>query len=110
MISSIGFVAAASDNANNHSIDVNDSSSSNLLELNDEIHYCPLGDNHYEIPEVSADYIHYLNNHVLKNKKTDNNHLSNNKKADTHLLKNKKTDNNLLLKNKKVSSKQYLKN
>lgn len=110
MISSIGFVAAASDNANNHSIDVNDSSSSNLLELNDEIHYCPLGDNHYEILEVSADYIHYLNNHVLKNKKADNNHLSNNKKADTHLLKNKKTDNNLLLKNKKVSSKQYLKN
>ena len=69
MISSIGFVAAASDNATNHSIDVNDSSSSNLLELNDEIHYCPLGDNHYEIPEVSADYIHYLNNHLLKNKK-----------------------------------------
>lgn len=99
MISSIGFVAAASDNANNHSIDVNDSSSSNLLELHDEIHYCPLGDNHYEIPEVSADYIHYLNNHILKNKKADNNHLSNNKKADTHLLKNKK-----------VSSKQYLKN
>ncbi|WP_304122190.1 hypothetical protein [Methanobrevibacter gottschalkii] len=45
MISSIGFVAAASDNATNHSIDVNDSSSSNLLELHDEIHYCPLGDN-----------------------------------------------------------------
>ncbi len=57
MISSIGFVAAASDNATNHSIDVNDSSSSNLLELHDEIHYCPLGDNHYEIPEISADYI-----------------------------------------------------
>ena len=110
MISSIGFVAAASDNATNHSIDVNDSSSSNLLELHDEIHYCPLGDNHYEIPEISADYIHYLNNHILKNKKADNNHHSNNKKADNnHHSNNKKADTHLL-KNKKVSSKQYLKN